>query len=59
MAQGRDTKMLRDLMDRAAERIGQELKGQPVAEAEMLPEALATQRKLLGNDNPDVALSLE
>jgi hypothetical protein len=25
----------------------------------MLQEALATQRKLLGNDNPDVALSLE
>ncbi len=35
MAQGRDTKMLRDLMDRAAERLGQELKDQPVAEAEM------------------------
>ncbi len=35
LAQGRDTKMLRDLMDRAAERLGQELKDQPVAEAEM------------------------
>jgi tetratricopeptide (TPR) repeat protein/tRNA A-37 threonylcarbamoyl transferase component Bud32 len=35
VAQGRDTTMLRDLMDRAAERIGQELKDQPVAEAEM------------------------
>jgi serine/threonine protein kinase/Tfp pilus assembly protein PilF len=35
VAQGRDTKLLREILDRAAERIGNELKGQPVAEAEL------------------------
>lgn len=35
VARGRDTAMLKELMDRAAERIGRELKGQPVGEAEM------------------------
>ena len=35
VAQGRDTAMLGDLMDRAAQRIGHELKDQPVADAEM------------------------
>ena len=34
-AQGRDTKMLREILDQTADRIGKELKGQPVAEAEL------------------------
>jgi len=35
VAQGRDTKMLREILDQTADRIGKELKGQPVAEAEL------------------------
>jgi tetratricopeptide (TPR) repeat protein len=35
VAQGRDTKMLREVLDQTADRIGKELKGQPVAEAEL------------------------
>ncbi|HXP63592.1 MAG TPA: serine/threonine-protein kinase [Dongiaceae bacterium] len=35
VALGRDTKMLREILDQTAERIGKELKGQPVVEAEL------------------------
>jgi tetratricopeptide (TPR) repeat protein len=35
VARGRDTKLLRDLMDDSAERVGKELKSLPVAEAEL------------------------
>jgi len=35
VALGRDTAMLKEILDQTAERIGQELKGQPVVEAEL------------------------
>jgi serine/threonine protein kinase/Tfp pilus assembly protein PilF len=35
VARGRDTRLLRDLLDQTAQRIGEELKGQPAAEADM------------------------
>jgi tetratricopeptide (TPR) repeat protein len=35
VAQGQDTKMLRAILDKTDERIGKELKGQPVVEAEL------------------------
>lgn len=79
VALGRDTAMLREILDKTAERIGQELKQQPDVEADMkstlgdvyfalgkyriaegmLREAVSARRKLLGNDNLDLAQSLD
>jgi serine/threonine protein kinase/Tfp pilus assembly protein PilF len=78
VALGRDTTMLREILDKTAERVGADLKSQPEVEAElrntlgdvyeslgeyqkaeaMSREALAIRRKLLGNEHPDVADSL-
>jgi len=78
VALGRDTQLLREVLDQTAERVGRELKDQPLVEAElrntigevylalgnvdkaeaMQREALALQRKTLGDENRDVATSL-
>jgi eukaryotic-like serine/threonine-protein kinase len=78
VALGRDTTMLREILDKTAERIGKELKNQPEVDAElrntvgvvyrtlrqynkaeqMLREAVALRRKLFGEQNLDVAVSL-
>ena len=78
VALGRDTTMLREILDKTAERIGADLPGQPDVEAElrntigvvywelgdfeksaaMHQQALAIERKLLGNERAGVATSL-
>jgi tetratricopeptide (TPR) repeat protein len=78
VALGRDTTMLREILDQTAERVGKDLTHQPAVEAELQNtlgtvynalgdyakaeaihrEALALRRKLLGNEHPDVATSL-
>ena len=45
-ARGRDTKMLREILDQTALRVGQELKGQPVIECEL--------RRILGRTYNDL-----
>jgi tetratricopeptide (TPR) repeat protein len=77
-ALGRDTVMLREILDKTVGRIAEDLKGQPNVEAElrntigtvywqlgefdkaaeMHRQALAMQRKLIGNESPSVATSL-
>jgi serine/threonine protein kinase len=77
VALGRDTTMLREILDQTAKRLN-DLKGQPTVEADlrttlgnvysdlgeytnaaaMHREALALRKKLLGNENPEVASSL-
>src|SRR5208337_1744188 len=79
VALGRDTKLLREILDRTAERVGRDFKDQPAVEAQlrttlggvyqqlgeyemaesMFREALAIQRKLLGDDNAIVAALLD
>ena len=78
VALGRDTTLLREILEQAMVRIGEELTDQPEVEVElrrviggalrelgedakseaMYREALAIQRRLYGNENPDVADSL-
>jgi eukaryotic-like serine/threonine-protein kinase len=78
VALGRDTKLLREILDKTAGRVGQDFKEQPAVEAQlratlgrvydqlgeygkaepMLREALAMQRKLVGNEDPSVAALL-
>ncbi len=78
VALGRDTIMLREILDKTAERVGKDLQDQPEVEAElrttiggvywdlgdpskaepMFREALAIPKKLFGNEHPDVARSL-
>ncbi|HSU56828.1 MAG TPA: serine/threonine-protein kinase [Candidatus Dormibacteraeota bacterium] len=78
VALGRDTTMLREVLDKTVERIGTELKDQPEVEGELLNvsgwtycsiresakaeaafrRALVVQRKLLGDNLPDLADSL-
>src|SRR5262249_48946621 len=78
-ARGRDTALLRDILDKSAERIGNDLTNQPLVEAElrdtlgsvyfslglwdksedMFRQALAIQKRVLGNEHPDIATSLE
>jgi eukaryotic-like serine/threonine-protein kinase len=77
-ALGRDTVMLREILDKTAQRLDKELKNQPDVEADlrstigkvyfdlgqytnaesMHREALVLRKKLLGNEHPDVASSL-
>jgi eukaryotic-like serine/threonine-protein kinase len=78
VAVGRDTKMVREILDKTAERLGKDLAGQPAVEADlrstigeiyheigryseseaMQRRALALRRLVLGNEHPDVAVSL-
>jgi serine/threonine protein kinase len=78
-AKGQDTALLRDILDKSAERIGNDLTNQPLVEAElrdtlgsvyfslglwdkseaMFRQALAIQKRVLGNEHPDIATSLE
>jgi serine/threonine protein kinase/Flp pilus assembly protein TadD len=78
VALGRDTKLLREILDKTTERVSKDFKEQPAVEAElrgtlgnvyrqlgeydkaetMCREALTTRRKLLGNEHPAVAVSL-
>jgi tetratricopeptide (TPR) repeat protein len=75
VALGRDTTMLREILDKTAERVGKDLKEQPEVQAEMWHtlgntyrelgdylkaeemgrEALALNKKLFGNEHPEVA----
>ena len=77
-AKGRDTSLLREMLDKNIRRIAQDLRSQPEVQVQlqntlgdvyhgigegamaegMYREALATGRKLLGNEHPDVAESL-
>ncbi|MBA4147674.1 MAG: tetratricopeptide repeat protein [Verrucomicrobia bacterium] len=79
VAMGRDTTMLREILDKTSERIDKDLKDQPDVEAELrntlggvysvigqypsakanYQKALAMRRKLLGNEHPELATSLE
>jgi serine/threonine protein kinase/TPR repeat protein len=79
VALGRDTAMLKEILDRTAERIGTDLGNQPEVEAQlrqtigtvykalgqyekaemMHSAALAIRRSLFGNENLDVAASLQ
>ena len=79
VARGRDTTLLREILDKAAERVGKDLKDQPEVEAElrsvigdayfeisngpqavaMHREALAIYRRLLGDEDRQVASSLQ
>jgi serine/threonine protein kinase/tetratricopeptide (TPR) repeat protein len=78
VALGRDTTLLREILDKTAARLAQDLKDQPLVEADlrntlglvyeelgqytqaeaMHRQALALQRKLLGNDNVELAGTL-
>ena len=76
-ALGRDSKMLREILDHTARRVGQDLNHQPEVQAEllntlgnvyielgayakadaMIRQALAMQRKLMGGEHPEAAVS--
>ncbi len=78
VAMGRDTTMLREILDRTAERLDVELEGQPEVEANLrdvlgktyrdlgeleaaeaqLRSAVATNRRVLGNDDPATLISI-
>ena len=78
VALGRDTTLLREVLEKAATRVGEELGGQPEVEAElrrvigaafgelgdyarleaMHRESLAIEKRLHGDEHPDIVLSL-
>ncbi|HSL16404.1 MAG TPA: serine/threonine-protein kinase [Methylomirabilota bacterium] len=78
VAMGRDTTMLREILDRTAERLDAELQGQPEVEASLrdvlgktyrdlgeleaaeaqLRSAVATNRRVLGDDDPATLISI-